>query len=159
MRGTGREAGFTLIELVIVLVLLAVIAAIALPRIGSGLLGSAPNLENAQDRLIGDLRNARSRAMGCGLAKRVVVEIGDDGWGIDVGEEPCRRPRENQVGSGISVAVDGDATFSFRYPTADLGDEDGDDLDEDREITLSSGATSRSVCVRAATGAIERGPC
>lgn len=58
---SAKEPGFTLLEVVAVLVVLGVLAALAVPRLSSGL--SGPDLMQAENELIRDLRMARSYAM------------------------------------------------------------------------------------------------
>lgn len=58
---SAKDQGFTLLEVVAVLVVLGVLAALAVPRLSSGL--SGPDLMQAENKLIRDLRMARSYAM------------------------------------------------------------------------------------------------
>ncbi|WP_028491574.1 GspH/FimT family pseudopilin [Thioalkalivibrio sp. ALE19] len=145
-------AGFTLFELVLVLLVLGVLAVVAIPRIPAGLLGPAPDLQAAEDQLVGDLRQARAGAMVCGRNGAVEVVTGN-GWVVDDNRScltsTLRGPR-NLTG----VSVSGDA-FEFRYPFGALDPDSGDHV----ELTLSGGGESRTVCVRALTGALERGGC
>ena len=143
-------AGITLFELVLVLLILGVLAVVAIPRIPAGLLGSVPDLRAAEDQLVGDLRRARAGAMICGHNRTVTVTIGN-GWEVDDAGNclaaPLRGPRNI---SGVSVSGSG---FEFRYPFGAL------DPDDDVNLELSGGGESRAVCVRALTGAVERGGC
>ena len=58
---SSNSPGFTLMEVVAVLVILGVLATLAIPRMSSGL--SGPNLMETENKLIRDLRMARSHAM------------------------------------------------------------------------------------------------
>lgn len=144
-------AGFTLFELVLVLLVLGVLAVVAIPRIPAGLLGSAPDLQAAEDQLVGDLRQARAGAMVCGHNRAVAVDFNGGQWTMD-GARNClvaslSGPRNI---SGVSVSGSG---FEFRYPFGAL------DPDADVSLSLAGGGESRTVCVRALTGAVERGGC
>lgn len=143
-------AGFTLFELVLVLLILGVLAVVAIPRIPAGLLGSAPDLQAAQDQLAGDLRQGRTGAMVCGNNKTVEVAIGN-GWVVDDARN-CLAASLQGPRNLAGVAVSGDA-FVFRYPFGRL------DRDDDVRLTLAGGGESREVCVRGLTGAVERGGC
>ncbi|WP_018938947.1 MULTISPECIES: prepilin-type N-terminal cleavage/methylation domain-containing protein [unclassified Thioalkalivibrio] len=143
--------GFTMLELVVVLVILGVFALIALPRLPAGLFDGTPDLVAAEDQLVGDLRRARSTAMGCGDNKSVLVEV-SDGWVVDAATNclasPLAGPRNL---SGVSVAG---SDLEFRYPWGRLHN------GEDVLLTISGGsADPRRICVFGLTGAIQRGGC
>ncbi|WP_373023957.1 prepilin-type N-terminal cleavage/methylation domain-containing protein [Thioalkalivibrio sp.] len=143
-------AGFTLFELVLVLLILGVLAVVAIPRLPVGLLGSAPDLQAAQDQLAGDLRQGRTGAMVCGHNKTVEVEIAN-GWTVDGARNCLSTPLEGPRNlSGVTVSGE---DFFFRYPFGNLEPEN------DVRLTLAGGGESREVCVRGLTGAVERGGC
>lgn len=143
--------GFTVLELIVVLVILGGIAVIALPRIPGGLLDSTPSLAAAEDQLVGDLRRARSQAMACGHNKSVRVTI-SGGWTVDAAGNclgsPLAGPRNL---AGVTLAG---SDLDFRYPWGHLEGR------EDTLLTLSAGsADPRRICVFGQTGAIRRGAC
>ncbi len=61
LRSQGRSAGFTLLELLVVLGVMALVYAIALPKIGAGSPGV--ELKGAARQLAAGLRRARSQAV------------------------------------------------------------------------------------------------
>ncbi|HZI83330.1 MAG TPA: GspH/FimT family pseudopilin [Casimicrobiaceae bacterium] len=61
IRGTARPAGFTLLEMMIVLVLMAIIASVVIPIFGPGV--STTELKRSARELAAGLRLARSQAI------------------------------------------------------------------------------------------------
>ena len=142
-------AGFTLFELVLVLLVLGVLAVVAIPRIPAGLLGSAPDLQAAEDQLVGDLRQARAGAMVCGHNRAVAVDFNGGQWTMD-GARNCLVASLSGPRNLDGVTVSG-TDFNFRYPFGALVEEDN------VTVTLEAGGESGGVCVRASSGAIHRG--
>lgn len=150
-RAKAAAKGFTVLELIVVLVILGAFAVIALPRIPAGLFDGTPDLVAAEDQLVGDLRRARSSAMGCGHNKSVLVEV-SGGWTVDAVANclgsPLVGPRNL---SGVAVAG---SDLEFRYPWGNL--QNGENV----VLTISGGsADPRRICVFGLTGAIQRGGC
>lgn len=161
----GRNRGFTLVELIIVMILLAVIAAVAAPRVTGGLFSSGPQLSRYQNELIGDLRRARVVAMACGERRAFEVDLapaGSPAWMMDTGDEPCQGQRPGpDLPTGFELEATPVTTFVFRYPDGDIGEVGADErLSDDLAITLTGDdGRSRNVCVRSLTGVVERGAC
>jgi general secretion pathway protein H len=76
----GRNAGFTLLELLVVLLLLAVLAGFAGTRIAGSMERSA--LDAASSALVTDLRRARSLAIVHNVPVAVRVDVGVPSFGI-----------------------------------------------------------------------------
>ncbi len=151
-----RAAGFTVLELVMVLVIMGILAGVAVMNVPSGLFGSAPNLQRAEDQLVGALRVARSRAFGCGGgAREVVMTLDTDGWTIAPdcgGSDPTR---STSLADGIELSS-AQGTLTFRYPFGNV-----EETNAGFTVTLGEvgGSESRTVCVYGRTGGLERGGC
>ena len=147
-------AGFTVLELVIVLVILGILAAVASASLPSGLFGSGPDLQRAEDQLAGALREARTRALGCGGGeRRVTLNTGEDPWLLvaECSNGDDQEKTFQRLPNGITVTSH---EFVFRYPFGNLLDEDGM-----VPVTLSGGGESRIMCVHGLTGNFQRGNC
>lgn len=72
--GSGRERGMTLMELLVVIGIISVLAAIAIPQVNSSII----NLSSARDNLLADIRLARGNATGRGAHFRVT--LGSDSY-------------------------------------------------------------------------------
>jgi prepilin-type N-terminal cleavage/methylation domain-containing protein len=71
---TFRRPAFTLIELIIVIILIGVLAAVGIPRLRP----SAPlQVRSAAGQLVNDLEQARARAMSTRRPVRVSFDVGD----------------------------------------------------------------------------------
>lgn len=73
-----RPRGFSLVELVVVMVLIAALAAIGLAAIGSGLPGQ--QLRGAARELAAELRLARAQAIATGREQVFVIDVGRKRW-------------------------------------------------------------------------------
>ncbi len=183
MAGQGRAAshGFTLMEIILVLVILGVLAGIAMPQLGG--LQSTLDLKKAHVQLINDLRLARAAAIRCGAAPdgegqkwageaSVVLDPGGDSWvvwkldakGCPGRTETTRPPSDDAkyAAHGTEIEAHGQggdggdiAEVTFQYPTGRLALAAGE---PPIDITLSQGDDERGVCVYA-TGSIAREGC
>jgi len=89
-----KNAGFTLLELLLVLVVLALVASLAIPRWFDG---SGRTLANATRLLAHDLREAQNRAAFEGRGTRLVFRADGDGYWI---ENDLGKPEEAPLGGG-----------------------------------------------------------
>ena len=137
---SSNSPGFTLMEVVAVLVILGVLATLAIPRISG--LQTSMDVQEARDQLIGDLRQARSMAQAC-AGTDVTVENNDNGWTVEPNTD-CGHSisRSNQ---GVTVS---NLPVTFSYP-------DGNP-DSGPTISLSAGDNTSQVCIDASTGSISR---
>ncbi|WP_167317803.1 GspH/FimT family pseudopilin [Desulfohalobium retbaense] len=142
------KLGFTLLEVIAVLVLLGVLATLALPRL-SGLYSSL-DVQEIRDQFIGDLRQARSMAQGCAKTVVNVTTSGND-WSVAPDPDDCGYSiSRTNLPDEIAIAIDG--PILFQYPEGNLS---GSSV----TITLSANGDSQHVCVDGSTGAIQRRAC
>jgi general secretion pathway protein H len=148
------QAGFTLLELLAVVVIIAVTASLAVMSIGGG----EDPLEHEAARFVALADMAREEAImqERELALRVMEDryeflvLREDGWQTIEGEGPLR-PREMPEKTTLELSVEGEAYALEPAP-----------LDEDEAVTpqvyfLSSGETTRfALTLRAFLGGAQR---
>jgi prepilin-type N-terminal cleavage/methylation domain-containing protein len=152
----GRAIGFTVLELVIVLVIMGILAGVAVASLPSGLLGSGPDLQRAEDQFVGALRLARSRSFGCGGgAREVAVTLASDSVTIEPDCGGSSATRSTDFASGVALNSP-QSTLTFSYPFGNIKETDGSFT-----VTLDEvgGSESRTVCIYGSTGGLERGGC
>ena len=125
----GNERGMSMVELLVTLGIVAVVGAVALPRINSGTLNAKVTAQN----LLGDIRMARASATTRGAHFRVTLEStsytverlqdddGDGDWEPGAGLQK----RTVDLPSGISLSInngDGIIEFTTRGLIATLPD-------------------------------------
>jgi prepilin-type N-terminal cleavage/methylation domain-containing protein len=113
-RPRGRQQGFTLIELVVVLAVMAVAMAFVLPSVGRGT--ESLKLRGEAKRVAALLREARLQAVSQRRSAYVTLDRTRNTVALTVGEsERPHRTLELPAGVRISVAVGGESlTFSSR---------------------------------------------
>ncbi|RIA46320.1 general secretion pathway protein H [Hephaestia caeni] len=129
------QAGFTLLEALVILAILALIAGVAFPAVGSALRYQA--FADGATRFEASLRGARAQALRRGAAVRFLVS--PDRRAFALGDAVDRLPDELR-----GVAPDGGVTF-FPDGTATGG-----------EVAVVDRVRERRWRVRATTGEIER---
>ena len=132
MRGPGERRGFTLVELAVTLAVVAIAAAVVLPRVPHG---GALRVRAAADRLAARLSAARARAILHGRAEHVALASALPAdvrvAGVAIGGTP-RRPSVP-----VELASDGDA-LPVRVTLAGEGDARAD-------VVLPAGLASARV--------------
>jgi general secretion pathway protein H len=131
-----REPGFTLIELLLVLAIIGVAMAIAMPLFARHVSGASLNAASAEIRAA--LRDARSTAI---AEDRPVVFRGDPGGGYWLDRNHFTLPLMSNT-QPLRVAVTGGAAISF-YPSG--GSSGG-------RILVVSGGAERQIAVDTLTG-------
>ncbi|MFO7787300.1 MAG: GspH/FimT family protein [Halospina sp.] len=132
------QGGFTLVELMIVIALLAVIAAVAVP--GFQTLVENNQVTSTTNRLVGALNFARSEALREGQQVTLQPVNGDWGEGIEVvmGGDALRRFESSQTRmaiSGNAVTFRGNGLATNSETLRLCGDSGG----SDRRIDISRG--------------------
>jgi general secretion pathway protein H len=138
-----RAAGFTLLELIVVVAILAVATALVLPSIGRS--SETLRLRSEAGRVAAVIREARLRAVSQRHATRVKLDAGRNTV-VVTGRDEDRPLRELTVDAGIRLSVDrgGDTlTFSTRGLTR-----------EARWLLRGPGGRQFAVDVEAVTGRV-----
>lgn len=91
----ARSAGMTLVELLVVLVLMAIIAAVAVPILGPGV--SNTDLKAAARKVAAGLRMARNDAVATRTDTRVVLDLEHRSFQIERDPRVYALPKEMQM--------------------------------------------------------------
>lgn len=157
--GTRRQAGFTLIELGVVVSLVAILAAIAVPSFKTFL--DNMDAQGAATDLVGDLATARSEA----LKRRAAVTVSpldggwSKGWEMRVAGVAESIRERSALRSGLSISAP-DAGVTF-ISNGRLRDNDADTANVSWTIESSHpGITARCVVITPTGSArVKRGAC
>ncbi len=156
------QKGFTLIELVMVLVLLGIVAVFVAPR-----LGNVPSTNAAAftDKLRADIRYAQNLAMTRNQRARVTFRNAPNGYDVTLGGNPVIDPAGSgnlsvtlNTGNYAGISITIPTGFSGNYVEFDsLGvpyEGGGAPLGAARSVTVTGGGSNYSVSVQPQTGAV-----
>jgi prepilin-type N-terminal cleavage/methylation domain-containing protein len=140
-RRNRGAAGFTLVELVAVLLLLAVLAAVVVTRAGN----SMNRVPGTAESLVQNLAYARSRAMSTTNTWTLAYGVAGVSLARDGAAVPLPDPDTATVPAGVTISGgDGSVTFdAFGAP------------DGQKAISVTDGTSTMTVTVWAETGMIE----
>jgi type II secretion system protein H len=154
----GRaNTGFTLIELMIVLVIIGIAAAMAVPMISSG---ASFQIRSAANLVAADLEYAKSLAISRGRPYRVVFDAANESYRIEDSTNAAVAPpgrkspvdfrAESRINDVVIVSADFGGTETVTFDS--LGSPQA--LTSQGVVTLQAGSLTRTVTVEPVTGFI-----
>jgi prepilin-type N-terminal cleavage/methylation domain-containing protein len=141
---TLNPSGFTLIELIMVMIIIGILAATVLPRIDFGSTSSRASADGAANMIASDIRYTQEYAMANRVSKSIIFTNGSSTYTfnpVSTGMDPSGQLQS--IGATIGTTV----TFTFNSlgePTAGGGS----------SVTVSAGGVTRTLAVTQYTGKV-----
>jgi prepilin-type N-terminal cleavage/methylation domain-containing protein len=140
-----NPSGFTLIELIMVMIIIGILAATVLPRIDFGTTSSRASADGAANMIASDIRYTQECAMANRVSKSIIFTNGSSTYTfnpVSTGMDPSGQLQS--IGATIGTTV----TFTFNSlgePTAGGGS----------SVTVSAGGVTRTLTVMQYTGKVD----
>jgi prepilin-type N-terminal cleavage/methylation domain-containing protein len=139
-----NPSGFTLIELIAVMIIIGILAAVVLPKINFGGTSSRVSVDGAANMIASDIRYIQEFAMANRVSKSIIFTNGSSTYTfnpVSTGMDPSGQLQS--IGATIGTTV----TFTFNSlgePTAGGGS----------SVTVTAGGQSRTITVTQYTGKV-----
>jgi prepilin-type N-terminal cleavage/methylation domain-containing protein len=139
---TPNLKGFTLIEVILVMMVIAILAAVAMPRLDIAITTSKASVEGAAHMIASDIRYAQEFAMANRVSKSVTFNSGSS---IYTFNPQSTFDPSGRLPSGVTISTSFTVTFnSLGEPIAGGGS----------SVTVSDGVNTRTITVTQYTGKV-----